>query len=48
MTDLQVKKANEQLQELGRTLITFNFSRRGGKADHSQLIQRIVKHGDFR
>ncbi|WP_312113069.1 M28 family peptidase [Brevibacillus reuszeri] len=29
VTDPQVRKANEQLQELGRTLITINFSRRG-------------------
>ncbi|MGG0935583.1 M28 family peptidase [Brevibacillus centrosporus] len=29
VTDPQVKKVNEQLQELGRNLITINFSRRG-------------------
>jgi len=29
VTDPQVKRVNEQLQELGRTLITINFSRRG-------------------
>lgn len=29
VADPQVKKANEQLLELGRTLITINFSRRG-------------------